>query len=145
MKKVIFIGKTGSGKTTLCQKLHDLELSYKKTQSVEIYDESIDTPGEYLENRSFYKALIVTAVDADIIALVYDCTEEESYLAPGFASMFAKDTIGVVTKINLAKTEADIKMAEERLIEAGVERIFNVDTLAGKGIDELISYLDFKS
>ncbi len=145
MKKVIFIGKTGSGKTTLCQKLHDLEISYKKTQSVEIYDESIDTPGEYLENRSLYKALIVTAVDADIIALVYDCTEEESYLAPGFATMFSKDTIGVVTKINLAKTEDDIKRAEERLLEAGVERIFKVDTLAGKGIEELISYLDFKS
>jgi len=35
MKKVIFIGKTGSGKTTLCQKIHDLDLEYKKTQSVE--------------------------------------------------------------------------------------------------------------
>ena len=71
MKKVIFIGKTGSGKTTLCQKLHDLEIQYKKTQSIEVYDESIDTPGEYLENRFYYKALIVTAADADIIAVSY--------------------------------------------------------------------------
>lgn len=141
MKKIIFIGKTGSGKTTLCQKLHDLELSYKKTQSVEVYDESIDTPGEYLENRFYYKALIVTAVDADIIALVYDCTEEESYLAPGFATMFAKETIGVITKVELAKVKDDIKRAEEILIAAGVGRIFKVDTLAGEGIDELIEYL----
>lgn len=141
MKKIIFIGKTGSGKTTLCQKLHDLELSYKKTQSVEVYDESIDTPGEYLENRFYYKALIVTAVDADIIALVYDCTEEESYLAPGFATMFAKETIGVITKVELAKVKDDIKRAEEILIAAGVGKIFKVDTLAGEGIDELIEYL----
>ena len=142
MKKVIFIGKTGSGKTTLCQKLHDLELNYRKTQSVEIYDESIDTPGEYLENRFFYKALIVTAVDADIIALVYDCTEDESYLAPGFATMFAKDTIGVITKVALAKDEAAINRAEEILIAAGVGRVFKVDTLADKGIDDLIEYLN---
>lgn len=142
MKKVIFIGKTGSGKTTLCQKLHDIELNYKKTQSVEVYDESIDTPGEYLENRFYYKALIVTAVDADIIALVYDCTEDESYLAPGFATMFAKETIGVITKIDSAKDEGAIQRAEEILIAAGVERVFKVDTLAGRGIDELISYLN---
>ncbi len=32
MKKIIFMGKTGSGKTTLCQKLDDLELRYRKTQ-----------------------------------------------------------------------------------------------------------------
>lgn len=142
MKKVIFIGKTGSGKTTLCQKLHDLELNYKKTQSVEVYDESIDTPGEYLENRFYYKALIVTAVDADIIAFVYDCTEEESYLAPGFATMFSKETIGVITKIDSAEDEGAIKRAEEILNAAGVGRVFKVDTLAGRGIDELITYLN---
>ena len=32
--KIIFMGRTGSGKTTLCQKLDALELKYKKTQSV---------------------------------------------------------------------------------------------------------------
>lgn len=141
MKKVIFIGKTGSGKTTLCQKIHDLDLEYKKTQSVEIYDESIDTPGEYLENRSYYKALIVTSADADIIALVYDCTSEESYIAPGFCSMFAKECIGIVTKIDIAQNKDKIKYAKEILNEAGVSRIFEVNTLDGTGIEELIKYL----
>lgn len=142
MKKVIFIGKTGSGKTTLCQKIHNMELKYKKTQSVEIYDESIDTPGEYIENRSYYKALIVTAVDADKIALVYDCTSEESYLAPGFSSMFAKETIGIITKIGLATEEAQIIRAEEELRKAGVGKIFKIDTIEEIGIDELINYLN---
>lgn len=142
MKKVIFIGKTGSGKTTLCQKLHDLEIRYKKTQSVELYDESIDTPGEYLENRFYYKALIVTAADADIIALVYDCTEEESYLAPGFATMFAKETIGIITKIDLSESSETISRGEEILLAAGVNKIFKVDTISGKGIKELLDYLN---
>jgi len=132
MKKVIFIGKTGSGKTTLCQKIHDLDLKYKKTQSVEIYDES---------NRSYYKALIVTSADADVIALVYDCTSEESYIAPGFCSMFAKECIGIVTKIDIAQNNDRVKHAREILKDAGVSRIFEVNTLDGTGIEELIKYL----
>ncbi len=78
MKNVIFMGKTGSGKTTLCQKLDELELEYKKTQSIELYNDAIDTPGEYMENRTLYNALMTTSVDAKIIALVYDCTQEEN-------------------------------------------------------------------
>lgn len=142
MKRIIFIGKTGSGKTTLCQSINKLELKYRKTQAVEVYNKSIDTPGEYLENRYYYKALVVTAADADIIALVYDCTNEESYIAPGFASMFMKDVIGIITKIDLAEDESLIKRAEKRLKEAGVSNIFKVDTLSGYGIGELVSYIE---
>lgn len=141
MKKVIFIGKTGSGKTTLCQSIDNEEIKYKKTQSVEIYNKSIDTPGEYLENRFYYKALIVTAADADLIALVYDCTNEESYIPPGFASMFMKEVIGIITKIDLAQSDLDIKKAEEVLEQAGVVKIFKVNTLLGTGVKELVDYI----
>lgn len=141
MKKVIFIGKTGSGKTTLCQSIDNEELRYKKTQSVEIYNSSIDTPGEYLENRFYYKALIVTSADADLIAVVYDCTNEESYIPPGFASMFMKEVIGIITKVDLAESGLDIERAEERLNMAGITKIFKVNTLLGTGVKELIEYI----
>lgn len=141
MKNVIFMGKTGSGKTTLCQKLDELELKYKKTQSVEVYNNAIDTPGEYMENRSLYNALITTAVDAKVIAIVYDCTQEENYIAPGFASMFCKEVIGIITKINNADSENDINIAQERLEMAGVNKIFKVDTIDNIGIEELLKYL----
>lgn len=141
MKKVIFMGKTGSGKTTLCQKLNDLDLKYKKTQSVEIYNDEIDTPGEFMENRWMYSSLLTTAIDAKVIALVYDCTQHENYIAPGFASMFCKDVIGIVTKVHNA-SEDEINIAVERLNLAGVKRIFKVDTIENIGIDELVKYLD---
>ena len=141
MRRVIFIGKTGSGKTTLCQKLNELEIKYKKTQSVEVYDNSIDTPGEYLENRNLYSALIVTATDADVIALVYDSTEDEGYFAPGFASMFCKDVIGIITKINKVSKER-IELAEERIRQAWVSKFFKVDTLYTLGVEELNTYLN---
>lgn len=141
MKKIIFMGKTGSGKTTLCQSINNEEIKYKKTQSVEIYNNSIDTPGEYLENRFYYKALIVTAADADLIALVYDCTNEESYIPPGFASMFMKEVIGIITKIDLAESDLDIERAKKVLKDAGVTKIFEVNTVLGIGIKELIEYI----
>lgn len=141
MKKVIFIGKSGSGKTTLCQKLNEEELKYRKTQSIEIYNQSIDTPGEYLENRFYYKALIVTSVDANVIALLYDCTSDESFIPPGFASMFAKEVIGIITKIDLAKDNEDIIRATRNLESAGVSKIFMVDILSGKGIEDLKNYI----
>lgn len=144
MSRVIFIGKTGSGKTTLCQKLNELEIKYKKTQAVELYDNAIDTPGEYLENRNYYSALIVTAVDADVIALIADPTEEESYLPPAFASTFSKEVIGIITKVEKVQDEAKIQRMRQRLKESGVSQIFEVDTIAGIGIEELFACLDSK-
>lgn len=143
MSRIIFIGKTGCGKTTLCQKLNELEFKYKKTQAIEVYDNAIDTPGEYIENRTYYNALIVTAVDAEIIALVYDCTSEENYIPPGFASIFSgKEVIGIITKINLIGDVKNIKLAEERLRLTGVDKIFKVDTIDNIGVEELLKYLN---
>nr|WP_317357654.1 EutP/PduV family microcompartment system protein [uncultured Tyzzerella sp.] len=141
MKKIIFIGKTGCGKTTICQKLDELDIKYKKTQSVENYKNSIDTPGEYIENRRLYQALVVTAVDADIIAIVYDPTVDENFIAPNLSSMFTKEVIGIITKINLAN-ESQIKKGEDILKMASVNKIFKVDTIDNVGIMELKDYLE---
>ena len=141
MRKIIFAGSTGSGKTTLCQRLHGQEIAYKKTQAVESFEQAIDTPGECVENRYLYKMLLVSSVDADIIGLVQDCTKEESYFPPGFATMFAKPVIGIVTKVELAKVEEDIAKAREFLQAAGAERIFEVSSMENVGVEELQTYL----
>ena len=138
--KVIFMGRTGSGKTTLCQKLNDLEIKYKKTQAVELYDNAIDTPGEYMENRHFYRALIMTAVDAKLIAILADPTANDNYIPPAFAGTFAKEIIGIVTKISLAESK-DIERADRELREAGAQKIFLVDTVEEEGIWELFHYI----
>lgn len=139
--KIIFMGRTGSGKTTLCQKLDALELKYKKTQSVELYDNAIDTPGEYMENRNFYRALIMTAVDAKLIAILGDPTVRDNYIPPAFAGTFAKEIIGIVTKVAIADSEEDIKRVEMELRQAGAQNIFRVDTVEEIGIEELFHYI----
>lgn len=141
MSKVLFIGRTGSGKTTLCQWLHDQTPEYRKTQAVTYFEEAIDTPGEYLEQRSLYSALLVTSCDADLIALVADPTAEENYLPPGLAGAFTKPVIGVVTKRRLASAR-EVERAKVRLTEAGAREIFVVDTLSGDGLSALRKALD---
>lgn len=141
MKKLILAGSTGSGKTTLCQRLHGQELTYKKTQAIENFEQAIDTPGECIENRSLYRMLLVTSVDADVIGLVQDCTNEESYFPPSFATAFAKPVIGIVTKIELAESDEDIAKAAEYLQAAGASPIFRISSVENLGLDELEAYL----
>lgn len=142
MKKIIFIGKTGSGKTTLCQNLHGEKLKYQKTQAVNYMEQAIDTPGEYIENRNYHHALIVIAADAEIIGLVQDCTEEESFFPPGFCTIFPKISIGIVTKVDLATEREDIDRAKLQLQLAGVTKTFEVSTITNSGIKTLVTYLE---
>lgn len=141
MKKLMLIGKTSCGKTTLTQAINEKSFFYKKTQTVEIIDGIIDTPGEYIESRFYYNALLVTSVDSDVIAMVQDCTLENSIFPPSFASRFAKPVIGIITKIDLCCNENKLKMAEKFLISAGVERIFKVSSFDRRGIESLKNYL----
>jgi ethanolamine utilization protein EutP (predicted NTPase) len=57
MKKIILMGRSGAGKTTLTQALQGEKITYKKTQYINHYDVIIDTPGEYLQTGTLGRAL----------------------------------------------------------------------------------------
>lgn len=57
MKKMLLVGRSESGKTTLTQALKGKKVSYHKTQYINYHDVIIDTPGEYAENRNLSQAL----------------------------------------------------------------------------------------
>jgi len=134
--KLMLIGRTGAGKTTLAQKLNEEKLDYKKTQMVNYIGNVIDTPGEYVENRAYYKALNVISVDANVIGFVQSSLEIESIFPPNFSSMFLnKKVIGIITKIELNN---DTKIARELLKASGVEEIIEIKK--DSGIDILKSY-----
>ena len=142
MKRAILIGKNGSGKTALVQRIERRLITGEKTQMVSYHDAFIDTPGEYMEIRSMYRALIVTAADADVVALIHPCPDDESRFPPQLASIFPKEVIGIVTKIDLAReNEGDIERAVDILELAGVRRIFKISALLDIGIDEFVAYL----
>ncbi|MCM1991226.1 EutP/PduV family microcompartment system protein [Oceanirhabdus seepicola] len=142
MKRLILIGKSGCGKTTLTQVLHDENIDYKKTQAIEYTKNIIDTPGEYIENRALYRALIVSSADCDIIALIQDCSQEESIFPPNFASIFAKPVIGIITKTDLCDDQKNYEKATNFLKIAGVGKIFKTSSLNKNGISEIKKVLN---
>lgn len=141
MKKIMLVGKTGAGKTSFCQAIQDKEMSYQKTQAVEVIDGAIDTPGEFVENRVLYRALIVTSADADLIVLVQDCTDEQALFPPNFSLMFGKPCIGLVSKIDLAASPQAIRDAEEKLELAGCARLFHISNKDKSGIADVKAYI----
>lgn len=140
MKKVMLIGSSTCGKTTLCQRLNGLKIEYQKTQTVGVINNTIDTPGEYLENRQLYKGIIVTAADSDLVLFLQDATDERFRFSPGQAAFFSVPVAGVVSKIDIA-TEEQVNDAVELLELAGCERIFLTSAVTGEGTQELLDFL----
>lgn len=141
LKRVMLVGRSTAGKTTLCQRINHEELKYHKTQTVQIINKNmIDTPGEYLERRGFRGALMVTSADADIILMVQDATEPGTMFPPYFQSMFTKPCIGVVTKADLA-SEEQIERAKKYLKAAGASTFYVTSAVTGEGVDELVKRL----
>lgn len=141
MKKTILVGMSGCGKTTLIQALTGQALRYNKTQVVRQYLHFIDTPGEYIERRYMYRGLIVTAADADLVGVVQEIGLDTSWVPPAFALTFAKPVFGIVTKTDLAQSPKEIENARGVLERAGCQEIFEVSSVAGTGLDELLKYL----
>ena len=140
MKRVLMAGNVACGKTTLCQRLNGEALVYKKTQALEVIHRTIDSPGEYLEHRSYLQALIVTAVDVDVVLFLQDASQERFIYSPGLAQSFPVPVAGVVTKTDAAsKQQAD--QARELLALAGADPIFAVSAVTGEGIGDLKAFL----
>ena len=136
MKKTMLIGRTGCGKTTLTQKLLDEEVKYKKTQSVTYKSKIIDTPGEYVENKMYYKSLLVLSADAKLIVLVQSAVDGATWFPPKFSTMFPrKEVIGVITKTDLEN--ANIERSRKFLVEAGVTEVFTIGLDDSEGLEEI--------
>lgn len=142
MKKIMFVGPIGVGKTTLTQRIEGVEIIYAKTQTVQFHDDIIDTPGEFVQHRLMYNALLVTAAEADILGFLISAKEKEQMFPPGFASLFNKPAIGIITKMDLIDETDDIEFIENQLIMTEASPIFKVGINNDEGIKDLLNYLD---
>ena len=143
MKRIILMGRTGAGKTTLKQALKGEKIQYHKTQYTNFYNSVIDTPGEYAESKHLGRALALYSYEADIVGLLISATDEYSLIPPNVTCMANREVIGIVTQTN--HPEAKPKRAEAWLRLAGCEKIFFVDSKSGEGIHDLIDYLQGNS
>ena len=111
-KRIILIGRSAAGKTTLCQRINHEDLAYHKTQTVQVINQTmIDTPGEYLERRYFRGALMVTATDADVIVFVQDATEDGTMFTGLFeANPYSHEAVRQYRKMLNVAAAGDIEL-----------------------------------
>lgn len=65
---------------------------------------TIDTPGEYLENRCLYSALLASACSGHYCAGT-QCRRAVVTISPGFTGPMNRPVIGLVTKADLANPQ----------------------------------------
>lgn len=140
VRKIILMGRSESGKTTLLQAMHNEELEYKKTQSIITYDDAIDTPGEYIDQSGLWRACIIASCDADIVVLVHAANNDMSRLPLAFNMTFAKPTIGVITKAD--DPDTDVSTARNFLEMSGAQHIVVTSAYTGRGIKELMELIE---
>ncbi len=139
MKKMILVGRSESGKTTLTQALKGNKIQYHKTQYINYHDIIIDTPGEYAENKELARALALYSYEADVVGLLISSTEQYSLYGPCITAQANREVIGIVTQIDRPDARHDRACAWLEL--AGCEKIFFVSSKTGEGIPELLEFL----
>lgn len=139
MKKMILVGRSESGKTTLTQALRGENLRYHKTQYINYHDVIIDTPGEYAQTKGLGRALALYTYEADVVGLLLSATEPYSLYPPCVTASANREVIGIITKCD--HENANVAQAENWLRLAGCEKIFPLSSYTGEGISELLDYL----
>lgn len=139
MRKIILMGRSECGKTTLTQALKGRKITYHKTQYINNFDVIIDTPGEYLQTHTLGHALALYTYEAQVVGLLLSSTEPYSLYPPNITCMCNREVIGIVTKKDAP--DGNPQRAERWLQLAGCKKIFHVDSKAGEGIPELLEYL----
>ncbi|EFN8110993.1 propanediol utilization protein [Escherichia coli] len=84
--------------------------------------------------------MLVSACEADIIALVLNADAPWSSFSPGFISSMNRPVIGVVTKADLASME-EISLVKCWLREAGAHNVLVTSAVNNNRVTELFALL----
>lgn len=134
--RILLVGGIGAGKTTLKLRMTGNDGAAMKTQVLTFSESFIDCPGEYLEIPRYYHVVIDASHQVSEIWALQDAGATRSVYPPGFARVFSKPVVGIVTKIDLP--DADIEGAIGMLKLAGIEGPFYLTSaVTGEGCDAL--------
>ena len=139
MRKLILIGRSEAGKSTLIQALRGENIHYHKTQYINYSEQIIDTPGEYAEDKHLGGALAVYSYEADVVGLILSATEPYSLYPPCIVGLSNRPVIGIVTKCD--HKYANPEQAKRWLELAGCKKIFFTSSYNHNGIEEIWDFL----
>lgn len=141
-RRVMLVGATGCGKTTLAHLINGGgTVKHKRTQDVIYGKYTIDIPGAYLEFPDMYDHIISLAQnDASIIIFMVDQNRAPEVYPPGFAKLFNCKVAGVISKSD--SSPLNKRRCERQLELAGVDRpYFSVNLKDGTGVQELMDFI----
>ncbi|MCM1990204.1 EutP/PduV family microcompartment system protein [Oceanirhabdus seepicola] len=139
-KRIMVIGPSRCGKTTLVNVLNDYDGPLRRTPDLIYGKNTIDVPGAYIENAWMYKHIIAAAQDASYVLILVDQSNCAEIYSPGFAKSFTCQVIGVITKCDLMPENEEKCL--QQLKKIGVsEPYFHISFPMGIGIDPLKKYL----
>lgn len=139
MKKMILMGRSEAGKTTLTQALKGEALHYHKTQYTNAYDVIIDSPGEYAETKRCGVGLACFSFEADVIALLMAADEPFSVFECDCQCWTNRPMIGIITRID--SPYANVEMVRNWMKNSGCDPIFEISSVTREGIEKLMDYL----
>jgi ethanolamine utilization protein EutP len=139
-KRIMVIGPSRCGKTTLVNALNDYDGPLRRTPDLIYGKNTIDVPGSYIENAWMYKHIIAAAQDASHVLMLVDQSNCNEIYSHGFAKSFRCPVIGVITKCDLIPENEEKCLRQLKNIGVS-EPYFHISFLIGKGIDALKKYL----
>ena len=139
----MLMGERGVGRRTIARLLGCTVPDLRRTMAVEYAGEFVFPPPEFLENRRFYCALITLATECAAILFVQDATRPTSAFPPGFARIFNRTVVGVMTKTDMET--ANIARAQRFLLSAGTAQAIALSSVTAAGVDDLRAALSLKA
>lgn len=141
-KRIMLIGNSRTGKTSLASHINSEDFEVMKSQAIRYGENTIDTPGEYLESPMMHKYIISAAQDADAVIFVQSFDQPVFSFPPNFAQVFNTRRIGVITKSDLPEKRNGLELLLANFREIGLEEPFFItSSKTGEGVRELKEYL----
>ncbi|MCW8327759.1 50S ribosome-binding GTPase [Photobacterium sp. SDRW27] len=139
---IAFIGEVDAGKSALINKLIVQETNTGKTQSPIFYKgRVVDTPGEFVDNRSWNGALLSTISSVKTIVILQPATAKRVSAPSGLLRVYPnKNIVGVISKVDAEG--ADCAKAGTLLKQHGVPGpYFHTSIFDQASIDQLYHHL----
>lgn len=138
-RKIMIVGPTQSGKSTLANMLNGEDKPLRRTQDTVFGKEAIDVPASYIENRTYKHLIALAQNSADCVVLIVNQDKPTAEYSPGFSRVFTCPVIGVISKAG--RNMQNREYCKNQLRRSGINPPYFLIDERGGQIEELKEYI----